>query len=174
MFSAQNTLEVIELFRNVFSASEGKEEGESIGALAAELIEKTDPSDLIGCVAVDGQTIVGCIFFSRFVVPEGQAAFILSPVAVATHAQGAGVGQQLIRFGLDYLRSLDVKLVFTYGAPAYYSKTGFEQISEKTVEAPFKLSQPIGWLAQSLAGGSVEAMRGPTQCVEALRDSRYW
>ena len=47
LLSNQNTPEVIELFTNVFSASEGIEEGQSIGALAADLIEKTDPRDLV-------------------------------------------------------------------------------------------------------------------------------
>lgn len=83
-------------------------------------------------------------------MPSGQRAFILSPVAVSTDVQGKGVGQALIRYGLDHLKSLGVELVFTYGDPGYYSKVGFEQITEAIVKAPWPLSQPIGWLALAL------------------------
>jgi putative acetyltransferase len=174
LFNSTNTQEVIGLFSSVFSASEGDEEGRSIGNLVSNLITKTAPQDLIGFVAVDKGCIVGCIFFSRFIVPGDGIAFILSPVAIATEVQGTGIGQRLISFGLDHLRSRQVSLVVTYGDPAFYCKTGFQQISESILKAPFPLSQPVGWLVQSLDGSPMQAMNGPTQCVEALRDPGYW
>lgn len=173
-FNLNNTGEVIALFTRVFSASESEEEGSIIGNLVSSLIAKTEPRDLIGCVAIDDGCIVGCIFFSRFTVPGDQIAFILSPVAVATEVQGRGIGQRLISYGLEYLRSQQVSLVFTYGDPAFYAKTGFYQISENVVKAPFPLSQPVGWLAQSLDGRPVQAMYGSSQCVEALSNPDYW
>lgn len=174
LFNASNAQEIIELYTNVFSESEGESEGYGIGHLVSNLIASTDPQELIGFVAtVDGR-IVGCIFFSRLIVPNDQVAFILSPVAVSTDVQGTGIGQQLIGYGLDHLRSLNVDLAFTYGDPAYYSKTGFEKISENVVKAPFPLSQTIGWLAQSLDGEPIQTMYGSTQCVKALNDQRYW
>ena len=173
-FNSKNAGEVIRLFTSVFSASEGEQEGRNIGHLVSNLIAKTAPQDLIGCVAIDNGCIVGCIFFSRFTVPGDQIAFILSPVAIATEVQGMGIGQQLISFGLEYLRSQQVNLAFTYGDPAFYSKTGFYQISESLVAAPFPLSQPVGWLAQSLDGRPMQAMKGSTRCVEALSNPDYW
>ncbi|MEZ5501859.1 MAG: N-acetyltransferase [Halioglobus sp.] len=174
LFETSDAKEVIALFTRVFSASEGEKEGKSIGNLVANLITKTKPSDLIGCVAIDNGTIVGCIFFSRLLVPSNQVAFILSPVAVDTPVQGTGIGQRLISYGIDYLGSRNVDLVFTYGDPAFYSKTGFGQITENIVKAPFPLSQPAGWLAQSLNGDSVQVMSGSSRCVEALSDPGYW
>lgn len=174
LFNSSSTQEVVDLFTSVFSASEGESEGKVIGDLVSNLITTTDPQDLIGCVVEDNKRILGCIFFSRFTVPNGQVSFILSPVAVSTNAQGTGIGQKLIHYGLDYLRSLNVNLAFTYGDPSYYSKTGFEQINENIVKAPCPLSQPIGWLAQSLDGKPIQAMHGSTQCVEALNDPKYW
>jgi predicted N-acetyltransferase YhbS len=38
----------------------------------------------------------------------------------------------------------------TYGDPSYYAKVGFMPISEADAQAPFPLSHPEGWLAQSL------------------------
>ena len=174
LFSESQSQTVIGLFRSVFSASEGEAEGQVIADFVSNLIATTKPQDLIGCVAEDDETIVACIFFSRLYVPDGQVGFILSPVAVSTKRQGTGLGQKLINYGLDHLRSLNVNLAFTYGDPAYYSKTGFEQISEDVVKAPCPLSQPIGWLAQSLDGNTIQAMVGPTQCVHALNDPGLW
>ncbi len=173
-FNTADADKVIELFTNVFTASEGESEGATIGALVSDLITSTNPSDLIGFVALEGDQILGCIFFSRFNVPTSQSAFILSPVAIADDVQGSGIGQRLINYGLSHLKALDVELVFTYGNPSYYSKTGFEQIDEGQVEAPFPLSQPIGWLAQSLDGNPIQSMHGTTQCVAALSDPKYW
>lgn len=174
LFSDSNTPIVIELFRSVFSASEGEGEGQVIAQFVSNLIATTHQQDLIGCVAEQSGIICGCIFFSRFTVPSGQAAFILSPVAVSTDKQGKGVGQKLIQYGLDHLKSLNVQLVFTYGDPAYYAKTGFKQINENMVSAPHPLSQPIGWLAQSICGQEIRAMAGVTRCVEALNDPDLW
>ncbi len=174
LFNKSETKEVIALFTSVFSASEGEDEGQSIGNLVFNLICNTKSSDLIGCVAKDNDIIIGCIFFSRFIVPSHETAFILSPVAIETDAQGTGIGQKLIRYGLEYLKSQNVSLVFTYGDPSFYSKTGFGQISEEIIKAPFPLSQPVGWLAQSLNGEPIKIMSGSTKCVEALSDQKYW
>ena len=174
LFNSLQTQEVIELFTKVFSVSENESEGQIIGNLVSDLIATTEPQDLIGCVATSNNRIVGCIFFSRFAVPSGEIAFILSPVAVSTSIQGSGIGQKLINYGLNQLKSLSVNLAFTYGDPNYYSKTGFGQISESIVKAPFELSQPEGWLAQQLDGNPVKVMYGATKCVEALSDQKYW
>lgn len=174
LFKPSYTQDVIELFTNVFSASENESEGQVIGNLVTNLITTTEPEDLIGFVATSDKHIVGCIFFSRFTVPNNEVAFILSPVAIATSEQGTGIGQDLINYGLSHLKSSSVNLVFTYGDPNYYSKTGFNQISESILKAPFELSQPEGWLAQSLNGDSIPAMPGSSKCVEALSDQKYW
>lgn len=174
LYNESKYQQVIDLFKSVFSESEGEAEGQVIAGFVEKLIASTEPQDLIGCIADEQGVVVGCIFFSRFKVPSGQGAFILSPVAIATKIQGTGVGQKLIQYGLDHLKSLNVSLAFTYGDPNYYSKTGFKQISEDIVKAPCALSQPIGWLAQSLNGQEIEAMVGATQCVEALNDPQLW
>lgn len=174
LFDLSQKKEVIQLYTQVFGDSEGVAEGQIIGELVSNMIETTKPEDLIGCVVVDDEAIVGCIFFSRMIVPSGQSTFILSPVAVSTGVQKSGIGQKLIQFGLNYLKTQGVELAFTYGDPAYYSKVGFEQISEDVVQAPCPLSQPIGWLAQSLNNDTIQPMKGKAQCVEALSDPIYW
>lgn len=174
LFKEPKSQEVIDLFKKVFSVSEGEAEGQVIADFVASLIATTAPQDLIGCMAEKNEIVLGCIFFSRLRVPSGQAAFILSPVAVSTDVQSRGIGQKLINYGIDHLKSLNVDLAFTYGDPDYYSKTGFKQIDESIVEAPCPLSQPIGWLAQSLNSEVIQPMDGPTQTVEALNDPELW
>ncbi len=173
-FSENQSPDVINLFTKVFSDSEGQGEGESIGSLVSDLIITTDERDILGFVAVLEEEIVGCIFFSRLTLPSEKIAFILSPVAIATEQQGKGIGQQLIRYGIEYLRLKDVDLVFTYGDPTFYSKVGFQQISEDIVKAPLKLTQPEGWLAQSLQSGVIDVMEGSSECVKALNKQEYW
>ena len=173
-FNSSLSQEVIELFTKVFSDSEGKTEGQLIGSLVSDLIATTEPQDLIGFVAITSGEIVGSIFFSRLVVPGEKTAFILSPVAIATNEQGKGKGQQLINYGISQLKSLGIDLAFTYGDPNFYSKLGFNSISESIVKAPLKLTYPEGWLAQSLDGCTIKAMKGTSHCVEALNDQKYW
>ena len=51
---------------------------------------------------------------------------MLSPIGVLPARQRQGVGTALIRRGLELLTERDVPLVFLEGAPAYYSRFGFE------------------------------------------------
>ena len=173
-FNSSQSHEVINLFTTVFSSSEGQEEGLLIGKLVSELITTTAAQDLLGFVATDQDKIIGCIFFSRLTFDNNANAFILSPVAVHTKHQGQGIGQQLITFGINHLKEINVDLVFTYGDPKYYSKVGFTHVSEKSVKAPLKLTCPEGWLAQSLTENIVEPISGVSHCVGALNKQVYW
>ena len=173
-FNSSSSTEVIELYTQVFSLSENEEEGKIIGNLVSNLIETTKPHDLIGFVAISSNRVVGCIFFSRLIVSSNELVFMLSPVAIATEEQGKGLGQQLINHGLSYLKSKNINLEFTYGDPNYYSQVGFKPISESIVSAPFKLSQPEWWVAQSLDGSVINAIQGLPQCVEAFNNQAYW
>lgn len=173
-YNSSQSQEVINLFTSVFSKSEGQEEGSLIGKLVSELIMTTDAQDLIGFVAIAHDEIIGCIFFSRLTFENNTNAYILSPVAVDTNHQRQGVGQQLIKFGINHLKNINVDLVFTYGDPKYYSKVGFTHVNEESIKAPLRLSYPEGWLAQSLTGNIIESISGVTRCVAALNKQVYW
>ena len=174
LFKQSEQQQVVSLFARVFSDSEGETEGNVIGNLVNNLISKTPADEILGFVAHEQPYLLGCIFFTKFVVPDGQNAFILSPVAVGTEVQGIGVGQRLINHGLEHLAKLGVDLVFTYGDINFYSKVGFQQISEELIQAPFNLSYPEGWLAQSFNNQPLTTLKGSTRCVEALQDQQYW
>jgi len=166
--------EVKQLFTSVFSDSEGQAEGELIGNLAFELQETTDLKDIFGFIARENNILMGCIFFTRLGFENKINAFILSPVAIATQYQKQGIGQKLIKFGINHLKKSNVELLFTYGDPNYYSKVGFKYISESIAKAPLKLTYPEGWLAQSLVSKTIEPISGNSTCVSALNNQHYW
>jgi len=173
---------VKELFFQTFKDSEGLREGRLIKQLVDDLISKTDDKDLIGFVSEQESTLSGSVFFSRVrLIGQGgdsssQAgkAFLLSPMAVATSMQSQGVGQKLIRFGLDNLKDAGVSSVFTYGDPAYYGKFGFQSVDRAIVIPPYRLTQPEGWLAKSLGPKQEFQEEVRMKCVSAFDKEVYW
>ena len=162
------------LFDSVFTRSEGEQEGALISNLAKEMMANIDSQDLYGFVADDGKQIVGAIFFSRLTFQNDLKVFILAPVAVHTDYQGMGTGRALITHGLREMEKRGVSFVITYGDPAFYSKVGFHQISQHAIAAPHSLSQPEGWLGQSLSDEPIETIPGRCTCVDALDNPVYW
>lgn len=138
---------------------------------------KTQESDLRVFVArlADASEIVGVIFFTRLSFKDDtRNVFVLGPVAVATEQQRKGVGRQLITHGLAQLRSEGVDVALTYGDPKYYTRFGFEAISENDVPAPFPLQQPHGWLGQALQAEEPLSFNGPSTCVDAMNNPAFW
>jgi predicted N-acetyltransferase YhbS len=167
--------EIESLFTATFTASEGPEEGRLVGKLARDLLATTPQEDLFVVSAREDGGLLGCIFFSRLVFEgDDRAVFVLGPVAVATERQGEGIGQRLLRHGLDQLRGRGVDVAVTYGDPNYYSKVGFLPIAEDEIPAPFRLAHPEGWLGQSLTDRPLGAIEGPSRCVEALNRPEFW
>lgn len=171
---AEEVNAIVHLFKSVFADSEDEAEGALIGKLAGDLFETTDDRDLFNYVAVDNGRVVASVFFSRLDFGNNTDAFILAPVAVQSDRQGEGIGQALIRHGLTDLTNRGVEVALTYGDPTFYEKVGFHQISPTTIRAPFQLSQPEGWLGQSLIKNSIESLSGSCTCVNAFNDPVYW
>ena len=167
--------EIIELFKATFTASEGKDEGKLIAGLVSDIFATTKGKDIFVFTAWDNGTLTGSIIFSRLDYDQDdRTVFMLSPVAVAMNRQGQGIGQKLLNFGLNEIRSQSVDVAITYGDPNYYSKVGFLQITERQAQSPLKLQYPEGWLAQSLSSDRFDPLSGPSRCVEAFNNSVYW
>lgn len=171
----QRAGDITALFTGVFTASEGPEEGELIGAFVAELLASTAPDELRVFSAWEDGTPIGCICFSRLSYPQdGRVVFLLSPVAVATDRQGKGIGQALLRHGLDALRDEGVDVAITYGDPGYYGKVGFRPLTEADAQPPLPLTHPEGWIGQALTTAGLFPLRGPSHCVAALDNPDLW
>lgn len=168
--------EITTLFTHVFSDSEGPNEGLQIGALTDEMQRECNSDELMPFIAHQQGTLFAAVFFSQlyFKHPSKIKAMILSPMAVASSQQGKGIGQELIRFALNDLKAHGVDFVVTYGDPRFYSKTGFEPISDKQLIPPFTLSFPHGWQAVSLTGKPLTELVGEIHCVAPLNQAQYW
>lgn len=170
----RHSSEIAALFYSVFSESADEDEGILVSRLATDLVICTGSNDVYGFAAVDENQMLGAILFSRLSFDEPFNAFILSPVAVRSANQRSGVGQALITHGLREMTSQGVSYVVTYGDPSFYSKVGFHPLSTEVIQPPYRLSQPEGWLGQSLGGGPLEVKYGRASCVTALDDPAYW
>ncbi len=84
------------------------------GALAISLVATVDDS-LVGHVAFSPVRIDG----------RPSSWYQLSPISVAPHLQGRGIGKALIASGLDRLRDRQAGGCVLTGDPGYYSRFGF-------------------------------------------------
>lgn len=169
------TDQVALLFKRTFTDSEGAEEGAVIHDLAHALLTTTPEDALRVFVAEEDGTLTACAIFTRLrFASDPRAAFLLSPMAVATAHQGQGVGQELIRYALKTLRAEGVDVAVTYGDPNFYGRVGFEPVSTDTVPAPQPLNMPEGWIAQSLKDAPLTPLASPSVCVPALDRPDVW
>ena len=170
--SKQN--EVEELFTSVFTSSEGEKEGVLIGNLSSELASSIDNEETICFGVYENESLIGSIFFTRLKFNSSVQVYMLAPVAVSTEYQGKGIGQALINYGLNELKKRSVSVAVTYGDPSFYSKVGFQALSENVIQAPLKLSMPFGWLGQSLTAMPIPTINERPVCVKEFNDPVYW
>ncbi|MBF9024013.1 N-acetyltransferase [Rhodobacterales bacterium HKCCD6035] len=157
-----------DVFLKSFTASAGAEEGGFVSELAADLIKTTPENDIAAFIAHEGDMCVGAVIFTRLYFPQtSRIVFLLSPMAVLPNHQGQG----LIAYALSQLVGY---IVVTYGDPAFYGKTGFATIDPAVLPAPYPLSQPQGWIAQSLTKAPILPLEGPATCAPALQNPAYW
>jgi putative acetyltransferase len=89
----------------------------------------------VGLVAeVDGR-VVGQIAFSPAQIDGKDCPwYMLGPIAVEPSLQRQGIGQALLREGLEQLRNLGAHGCALVGDPAYYHRFGFRNTPELTLE----------------------------------------
>ena len=165
---------VAELFASVFTSSEGDKEGRLIGKLSSELASNINNEETICFGVYKNESLIGSIFFTRLQFNEPTQVYMLAPVAVSTEHQGKGIGQALINYGLNELKKRFVNVAVTYGDPSFYSRVGFQALSENVIQAPLKLSMPFGWLGQSLTGEPIPTINDRPICVKEFNDPAYW
>jgi len=166
--------DVEELFTSVFTSSEGEKEGKLVGNLSSQLASSIDNNEIICFGAYENETLIGSIFLTHLRFSDPIQVYMLAPVAVSTKHQGKGIGQALINFGLNELKNRSVNIAITYGDPSFYTKVGFEPLSENVIQAPQKLSMPFGWLGQSLTREPIPTINERPVCVKEFNDPVYW
>ncbi|HJS12049.1 N-acetyltransferase [Sphingopyxis sp.] len=124
------------VIRAAFAGTDFGHQGE------AELVRmiEADGDALVSLVAERGGAIVGHVLFSRMDV-EADGALLagagLAPVSVAPDSQGEGIGDALIRAGLDALREQGVAISFVLGHETYYPRFGYSPDLAARFASPF-------------------------------------
>ena len=104
----------------------------------ADIIDaiRTACPDTLSLVAVSDDQLVGHIFFSPVTiqtVDSTVAGMGLAPMAVPPENQRQGIGQRLIKAGLDALRRTDCPYIVVLGHPDYYPRFGFIPASSRNI-----------------------------------------
>lgn len=165
---------ISQFFFNVFSQSDGEQEGRILQDLTFSLTDQIQNPMIIGIKAHASNEILGGIFLTRLQFQEGIQAYLLAPVGVHPNHQGKKIGTQLIEYAVQYLKSQNTPFLMTYGDPKYYSRFGFQWVSTQTVPAPHPLSQPEGWLYKGILAESVMKLQGPVFCAEPFNQKDLW
>lgn len=172
--SKLDKIKIEKLFTSAFTSSEGEQEGRLIGQLSAKLSEDINDQDIFCFGVFIKEDLVGSIFFTQLYFDTKIKVYMLAPVAVSPQHQQKGIGSSLIKFGINELKNKAVDIIITYGDPAFYSKVGFQKITEDIIKAPLKLSMPKGWLGQSLREKSILDIKDRPSCVKAFDNPAYW
>ena len=95
----------------------------------ARIVEglRTGQALAISLVAADQDEILGHVAFSPVTIAGARGDWYgLGPVSVRPEQQSRGLGQALIRAGIEQLRSLQAAGCVVLGEPSYYHRFGFE------------------------------------------------
>lgn len=175
LYSNNNHNELIQLFEQTFTDSEGAAEGELIRTLIIRFLTSTPKSDFVVFTTYENAELIAGVVFSKLSFENSTTnVWLLSPMAVKTSAQGKGIGQALIAYAHSWLKNQGVEVVVTYGDINFYSKVGYQSITTNELPAPYPLSYPEGWIAQSLTSNSISPISGKSFCVEALAQQEIW
>ncbi|PCI35154.1 MAG: hypothetical protein COB53_11255 [Elusimicrobia bacterium] len=97
--------------------------------LADALRGTSEYNDNLSIVGADDTGIKGYALYHRATVDTGagsQPALLLAPIGVDPAFQRQGVGERLVRHGLERCRVVGLELVFVLGLPKYFSRFGFQ------------------------------------------------
>jgi putative acetyltransferase len=115
---------------------------------------------IVSLVAVEAGDIVGHVLFSPVTIDGAQSARALglAPVGVLPAFQRRGIGSSLIRDGIDRCASAGFDLVVLVGAPAYYSRFGFQSAKPHGLDNEYGVNEEF--MVLELREGSLERARG--------------
>ena len=112
----------------------------------ADIIDKLrqNCSDLLSLVAVRQNDVVGHILFSPATVESEDRSVQgmgLAPIAVRPDCQRQGIGSELIRAGIEKLKSSRCAFVVVLGHLQYYPRFGFERASRYGIRSEWQVPE---------------------------------
>jgi len=139
------------------------------GDAEAKLVDalRRDGDATCALVAIVDDCIAGHILFSPLVIEGVTSAVALAPLAVAQVHRRRGVGEALVRAGLDECRRLGFEAVVVLGDPDYYGRFGFSAAKAAALTGPYAGEH---LQALELVPGSMRAARGEPRYARAFAE----
>jgi len=165
-----------DVINGIYLTAFPESENTVVARLAIDLLsERTEP-ETISLVAEIDDTVVGHVAFSPVTASKDSnfLGYILAPLAIAPAHQHSGIGESIVRYGIDQLIQRDVDAVFVYGDPDYYSRFGFNISDAKPFLPPYQLKYPLGWQALTLNGYANDGRPKRINCVTPLCNAELW
>ena len=164
---------------NVILRRENPDERGAVRSLNEAAFGRPDEADLVDRLRSEGavlasfvaeceKRIVGHLLFSRMLIETAAgpiSAVALAPMAVLPEQQRRGVGGQLIRHGLDWLRKRGEHVVIVLGHPDYYPRFGFSSDRARSLVSPFPAE---AFMALDLLPGALDGLSGRVRYPEAF------
>jgi putative acetyltransferase len=147
--------------------------------LVAALLDDPSAQPVVSLIAEADDRPIGHVLFTRAAVRSDGIivpASILAPLAVVPEAQRRGVGQALIRAGIEALSALDIGLVFVLGHIDYYPRAGFRPALPFGLRAPYDIDPAVAdaWMVRETRAGLLGAVQGTVRCADALMHAELW
>lgn len=120
-------------------------------------------AEVLSLAVFKGEALVAHVLFSIFSGDgDNSAGALLAPLGVMPDHQNQGVGNALVRNGLEHLDAMGIAQVFVLGDPAYYGRFGFQP--EQLVLTPYPLPEEWrdAWQSMLFPGRTPLA---PGQCL---------
>jgi putative acetyltransferase len=116
----------------------------------------------LSLVAVEGNTIVGHVLFSKIKLETGteeKQVLTLAPMAVSPEFQKQGVGIQLVKAGLEEAARLGYTIVAVIGHPGYYPRFGFTPARACGIDVRFEVPDEA-FMVLGLVDGALDDVEG--------------
>ncbi len=123
--------------------------GPGEAALVDALRPVSEPG--ISLVAIEGDDLVGHIFFSPVSIESDGTSFSamgLGPMAVTPSRQGNGIGSMLVREGLRRCREMGQNVVVVLGHPWFYPQFGFVPASSLGIRSEYDVPDDTFMVAE--------------------------
>jgi putative acetyltransferase len=127
---------------------------EDLLPLVRDLLQETGVA--LSLVGIIGSSLVGHTIFTTCGVTGSHyiAAALLGPLAVAPAWQRRGIGNAVVRTGVQRMENAGIAHVYVLGDPAYYERLGFVPESHVAPPYPLPAQWRAAWQSLSLRGAA--------------------
>ena len=128
--------------------------------------------EYVAFVATENGDIVGHILFTPVTIDEsGVVGMGLAPMAVQPQRQRNGIGCQLVRHGIRFLRESNCPFVIVLGHPEFYPQFGFETASKYRLVSQWEGVPDEAFMIHVFDEGSLPENGGIARYREEFNDA---